>query len=267
MSDVKGKLKPFIYPLAFVLLAVMSLAYKLFLSGTTEGFISTVLGGEVALESETAIESEVLATSSETSAASSPGVESQQIDAQDNIDATEPVLISVYICGEVNNPGVYEVPSGTILYDVADLAGGFTDKAAMTRLNLVYVIESNLSIYIPSEDESESEIAENALNSSVQSEIIRDNNGVYVWGSTGGSGGTSGSGGNGNSDGEQVTIVNINTATQTELMTLPGIGEVTSQAIITYREQTPFTKIDDIKNVTGIGDAKFNNIKDLITVS
>ena len=64
-----------------------------------------------------------------------------------------------------------------------------------------------------------------------------------------------------------VVIVNINNASKDELMTLPGIGEKKAQAIIDYREQNgPFMKVEDITEVSGIGDATLNNIKDMITV-
>ena len=61
-------------------------------------------------------------------------------------------------------------------------------------------------------------------------------------------------------------LVNINTASREQIMTLPGIGEVTADAIIEYREQNPFERIEDIMNVQGIGEAKFNSIRDLICV-
>ena len=66
--------------------------------------------------------------------------------------------------------------------------------------------------------------------------------------------------------GASVTIVNINTAAVDELKTLPGIGEVTAQAIVDYRKKNPFKAVEDIKNVTGIGDSKYNRIKDYICV-
>ena len=86
-----------------------------------------------------------------------------------------------------------------------------------------------------------------------QEDIIREED-EYIWGDA--------------ADGqlETGTLININTASKEELMTLPGIGEVSAQAIIDYREQQTFTSIDEIKNVSGIGDAKFDKIKAYITV-
>jgi len=60
--------------------------------------------------------------------------------------------------------------------------------------------------------------------------------------------------------------ININTCTKEQLMSLPGIGEVLADRIIQYREKTPFKKVEDLMNVSGIGEKKFESIKDLIIV-
>ena len=136
-----------------------------------------------------------------------------------------------------------------ILNKIIEAAGGFTEEASENNVNLVYQIESNMSIYIPSEDE--------ITQGFTGGDIIRQE-GVYVWGAQ--------SGASGGTDQSATLMVNINTATEEELKSLPGIGDVTAKAIVNYRKDTPFKTIDDIKNVTGIGDSKFKQIKDYICV-
>lgn len=218
------KLKPFIYPAAFILIALISMVYKLVITGNTSSFISTISGESVELSREPDEE------------------EPSYIEQESEPSESSIEMCSIYLCGEVVSPGVYEVPKGSLLNDAVNLAGGLTPEADMNRINLVYVIGSNFSVYIPSEDFSGG-----------GDEIIRSGE-DYIWGQ-GDSSGVSHAG-----------LVNINTAGKDELMTLPGIGEVTANAIISYREDNSFSSIEDIKNVSGIGDAKFNNIKAYITV-
>ena len=78
--------------------------------------------------------------------------ETEPSDTEPSVDAA-PKKISVYICGEVNEPGVYELDKGSILNDAVMLAGGLTDKAAAEHIDLVYILDSNKSIRIPSIDE------------------------------------------------------------------------------------------------------------------
>ena len=218
------KLKPFLYPAAFVLIALLSMLYKIVITGSSSGFIATIKGqsSELVLETTESLET---------------------IKEPDTSQTSETIEIcSIYLCGEVNRPGVYEISKGSILNDAVNMAGGFTPDADITRINLVYVIDSNFSVYIPAAGEE-----------GTGDGIIRDEE-SYLWGDQGSSGVSGGS------------LININTAGKDELMTLPGIGEVTANAIITYREDNSFTSIEDIKNVSGIGDAKFSNIKDYITV-
>ncbi len=232
------KFKSIIYPVAFILIVILSALYKYVFKGSGDITLQGFKSGKTASVTETTAPDDLY---HETDI---------QVTVQDTAPATvETVrLISVYICGEVRNPGIYEAPQGAMLNDIIEDAGGLTEKASVNNINLVYQITGNMSIYIPSEDEIK--------NGFTGGDIIRQD-GVYVWGNS--SDGSSEPGGS-------TLMVNINTAALDELMSLPGIGEVTAQAIIDYRNTTPFSAIEDIKNVTGIGDSKFNRIKDYICV-
>ena len=232
------KFKSVIYPVAFILIVILSALYKYVFKGSGDITLQGFKSGKTASVTETTASDDYYHET---------GI---QVTVQDTAPATvETVrLISVYICGEVRNPGIYEAPRGVMLNDIIEDAGGLTENASVNNINLVYQITGNMSIYIPSEDEIK--------NGFTGGDIIRQD-GVYVWGNS--SGGSSEPGGS-------TLMVNINTAALDELKSLPGIGEVTAQAIIDYRNTTPFSAIEDIKNVTGIGDSKFNRIKDYICV-
>ena len=232
------KFKSVIYPVAFILIVILSALYKYVFKGSGDITLQGFKSGKTASVTENTAPDDLYQET---------GI---QVTVQDTAPATvETVrLISVYICGEVRNPGIYEAPQGAMLNDIIEDAGGLTEKASVNNINLVYQITGNMSIYIPSEDEIK--------NGFTGGDIIRQD-GVYVWGNS--SGGSSEPGGS-------TLMVNINTAALDELKSLPGIGEVTAQAIIDYRNTTPFSAIEDIKNVTGIGDSKFNRIKDYICV-
>ncbi|SCW28777.1 competence protein ComEA [Ruminococcaceae bacterium YRB3002] len=207
--------KRVIYIAAFILLVAGGFVYKLFMKENYDGI--TVI-------KETSVSDAVTDVSGLSDAEMISSVQTQPV-------------IQIYICGEVNNPGIYDVDRGTILNDVAELAGGFTDDAALDYLNLVYRFEDNMSVYIPGIDNLEDG----------DSVIMRNNEN------------------NDNSDGRQEQV-NINTASESQLMTLPGIGEATANAIVQYRQGNPFTKPEDIMKVSGIGEAKYQKIRDLITI-
>ena len=240
-KNIKTKIKKVITPLAFILIIILSAFYKFVLKGSGDFSISAFKNGRRASVTESAAP-ETTAEKSETES------------AQTSVTPTKPKetvqLISVYICGEVNKPGIYEAPKGVMLNDIIEDAGGLTDDASVNNINFVYQITGNMSIYIPSKEE-----IEKGFNGG---DIIRQE-GVYVWGNNGQSSGS-------DTGSTKTLMVNINTATVDELRTLPGIGEVTAQTIVDYRNKTPFKKIEDIKNVTGIGDSKYNRIKDYICV-
>lgn len=161
----------------------------------------------------------------------------QQLEKNENI--------IVHVSGAVNKEGIVELKNNSRIIDAIDKAGGLKDEADITNINLAYIIEDGMKIHIPSKEEKESTII---VESNTDSEIVKQNNGIK-------------------SDNNKKSKININTATKTDLETLPGIGESTALKIIEYRkEKGKFKLIEDIKQVNGIGENKFNKIKELITV-
>lgn len=141
--------------------------------------------------------------------------------------------IIVEIKGEVKNPDVYEIDDGSIIRDLINMAGGLTEEANIDGINRAEKLRANQLIVIPDKD-------------SVNNTIV----------SSGDSTGVS-------SDG----VININTATLSELQNINGIGEVKAQSIIDYREKNGgFKSIEEIKNVDGIGSKTFEKIKDQISI-
>lgn len=165
---------------------------------------------------------------------------------QENIIAQEIKKIVVHISGQVINPGVITLNENSRIVDAINEAGGLTNLADLNKINLAYVLEDAQKIYIPSVDDKEE--SKYILNGSGDTEIVTSS-GSYQ------------------NKKEEKLMVNINTANAIELSKLPGIGNSTALKIINYRnENGKFNTIDDIKNVSGIGENKFNKIKDNIFV-
>ena len=141
----------------------------------------------------------------------------------------------VYVCGSVVSPGVYGLAPGSRVCDALEAAGGFTEDADVSRINLAAVVKDGDMIFFPKEGEDIPEVA------SVGMTAENDTS---------------------------VRTVNINTADVELLCTLPGIGEAKAKAIIRYREEHgAFGDIKEIMNVSGIGENLYSNISELITVS
>lgn len=156
-----------------------------------------------------------------------------------DVENSEKSGVYVYICGEVIKPGVYELSGDSRIYEAVDAAGGFTENAARECVNLASKVSDGMQITIYNREEAASLQADSA--------------------SVGGNAGKSGTSGSG--------LVNLNTATKEELMTLKGIGESKAEDIIRYREKSGgFKKIEDIMKISGIKEAGFQKIKDNITV-
>ncbi|MBQ8164731.1 MAG: ComEA family DNA-binding protein [Clostridia bacterium] len=158
--------------------------------------------------------------------------------------------LTVYVVGCVTNPSVVTVPKGSIIQDAVTAAGGFTENADLTRINLAYPLSDNMMIKIPSVTDS-------------AEKLNQDENGWFV--TTVPAQTSSSENSTSDTDIETITV-NINTADIKELCILPGIGESTAQKIIDYREKNgPYEHIEDIMNVTGIKQSRFDSIKDFIT--
>ena len=163
-----------------------------------------------------------------------------------NENNTNDDIVIIHITGSVKNPGIVKLKEGSRIEDTIESAGGLTENADITKVNLAYVVEDGIKIKIPSS--SEEDIGdEDIIDSKSGDNIIIEENTVPSNNST--------------------QTININKATEKEFETLPGIGPSLASKIIEYRNQNgKFESIEDIKNVNGIGDNKYEKIKDLITV-
>jgi competence protein ComEA len=147
--------------------------------------------------------------------------------------AVPPTVVIVDVTGWVRQPGVYEFPAGARVIDAVDQAGGPREGAELTALNLAAPLTDGQQILVPKEGEAPAPVA----------------------------GGTTGT--PGMSDG----LININTADATAFEALNGIGEVLAAAIVTYRdEHGPFTSVDQLEDVPGIGPATLEEIRSQVTV-
>ncbi len=180
--------------------------------------------------------------------------ETEDYNTQDDIDnGTSTSLfgtkqlgnIVVHVIGEVKKPGVIKLKEGARIIDAINKCGGQTEEADLSKINLAYVLDDGSQIYIP-------RVKEDIQNTTIMKTEAGNN--VVVNNVTQG-------------DDEKSIKVNLNTATLEKLMTLPGVGESTAQKIIEYRNKNKkFKTIDELKSVSGIGDAKFNSLKDYIYV-
>lgn len=143
------------------------------------------------------------------------------------------VMLFVHVCGAVVNPGVYQLEPGSRLYEAVERAGGLTEDADGTCLNMARELSDGEQVLILTKEEM-----------ATMPHVPTDSQRTQTLG-----------------------LVNINTATLAELTTVSGIGESRAQAIIAYREANgSFRCIEDIKQVDGIKDGLFSKIKDQITV-
>lgn len=144
-------------------------------------------------------------------------------------------IIYVDVCGQVQHPGVYELLPDSRIYQAIEAAGGMTEDAAADSINQAQKLQDGQQIYVPSKEEAAS--------------------------------GTFGTGTNAAAGMQDDGKVSLNTAAKEELMTLPGIGEVKAEAIISYREEKGgFQSIEELKEIEGIKEGVFQKVKDQIRI-
>lgn len=149
--------------------------------------------------------------------------------------------IKVYVTGQVNSPGVLELDEGARIEDAVNLAGGLTLDANLQNINLAFILEDGQKLYIPSIYDNE------------PVEYISINNGTNIIENP--------------NTLSSSSKININKAGIEELTTLPGVGDSLAQKIFNYRKENGnFKSIDDLKSVNGIGDKKFESLKEYISI-
>lgn len=159
------------------------------------------------------------------------------VEEADALKTAETKNVIVHICGAVNYPGVYELTEGDRVIDAVNRAQGLTADACTEAVNLSEKLTDAQRIYIPTKQE----VAGMTATGLWQGQDMSDENANR--------------------------LININTADEKTLMQIKGVGETRAKSIISYREaHGSFEKIEDIKNVSGIGEASFEKMKDMITV-
>jgi competence protein ComEA len=158
--------------------------------------------------------------------------------------------IVVSVQGAVAKPGVYRVDEGSRVNDLIRMAGGLTPGADTSAINLAAHAVDGTTLTIPSR---------NRIAEGEPAEVVQVSNpDVYAAGGSAGVATAAASGG--------ARLIDLNRASQAELETLPGIGPKLAQQIIQYRAAQPFRSVEDLLDVSGIGEAKLASVRDLVTV-
>lgn len=200
----------------------------------TEENVTLEASNEVLEDPDMTLESQDTAVVSQDSAVSTQNVS----DAETAVSAQS--RIYVHICGAVEHPGVYEVGADSRVYEGIEAAGGFTEDAFEDYVNQAELMQDGQKIVIPTLEEAKEQGLENQ--SSLAAEKTSSSDAVQG-------------------------RVNINTATESELCSISGIGAGRAAAIVKYRQTNGnFAAIEDIMKVSGIKEGTYEKIKDMITV-
>ena len=195
----------------------------------------------------------------EQDAAETQGVREQSTSG----DGEQQQTIFVHVCGAVKKPDVYELPTGSRVYEAVQKAGGFTENADESYVNQAQILSDGVKLVIPTLEQTQvmmSDEEEETLIGVVEGQGNVVGLGIIAETPKEGSEASQGS----TSDGK----ININTASEAELCNIPGIGATRAAAIVAYRqEKGGFSSIEDIMNVSGIKEGTYEKIKDSITIN
>lgn len=152
--------------------------------------------------------------------------------------------LTVYVSGEVKNPGMYEMPAGSRAKEAIEKAGGMTLNANVNKVNLAKKCKDGMQINVPAVSGKKAKTRVGNSQGRTSAESVSSTAAVQ----------------------DNPTKVNLNSATIEELENLPGVGPATAEKIIEYRQQQRFNKIEDIMNIKGIGKAKFQKMKEYLEI-
>ncbi len=194
-------------------------------------------------------------------------VTTSDIEIEEEINIASKIYVDIK--GAIKNPGVYEVDSDMIVNDVIKLAGGLNDNADTSIINLAKRVNDGDLIIIYTKEEVKNSNIKDTVVKVVDKECICPNiqNDACINTKINDNITNKEENNNSTNKSDETAKININTATKDELMNLSGIGESKADAIINYRKENGnFKKIEDIKNVDGIGDAVYEKIKNNISI-
>jgi competence protein ComEA len=208
------------------------------------------------------------ATSTETKTGASPEQNQPAADAATSAaQSADPGTVVVHVTGAVNRPSVVSLSAGARVQDAVEKAGGLEDQADAEAINLARVLHDGEQIHIPAHGEERDPGGADAGSGASKAPGDTGTGGEGDSAADApGSGADSAVGASGGGAAEQGAQVDLNTADLATLETLPGVGPVTAEAIIAHREEQPFTSIEDLLLVQGIGPKTFESLKDRVSV-
>lgn len=177
----------------------------------------------------------------------------ENVTNDEELEEEEKEEIIVHVTGAVKKEGIVHLKVGARISDAIDAAGGVTKETNISQVNLAYELEDGQKIYIPDikdekNDKTEQVLEKEYVTSEPGDEVVLEEHTE-------------------DDKNDENEKININLADETELQEIPGVGEATAKKIIEYRKQNgKFKNIEDIKNVKGIGEGKYEEMKENICI-